>query len=58
MIPDLPLLTFAISILIAFARYAKFAKDLLMQTIGRNLIGSLRNGRTSARPPQAVASTE
>lgn len=57
MIPDAALLTLVFSVLIMAARFGKLAKALMLQLLGNNLIGSLRGGPKSARPPQAVAST-
>jgi hypothetical protein len=58
MVPDLALLTLAMSLLMIMARFARVAKALMSQLLGRNLIGSLRNGHASARPPQALPSSE
>jgi hypothetical protein len=57
-IPDFALLTLAMSLLMIMARFARMAKALMTQLLGRNLIGSLRNGHGSARPPQALPSSE
>jgi hypothetical protein len=58
MIPDVSLLTLAFSLLVVMARFAKLAKAFMMQLLGKNLIGSLRNGHVNNRPPQALPSSQ
>ena len=58
MIPEAPLLTVAFSLLVIMARFARLAKTFMMQLLGKNLIGSLRNGHINNRPPQALPSSE
>ena len=58
MVPDFALLTLAMSLLMIMATFARVAKALMTQLLGRNLIGSLRNGHASAPPPQALPSSE
>jgi hypothetical protein len=58
MIPDAALITAVLSLMVIFARFSRMAKTLLSQLVGKNLIGSLRNGKVNSRPPQAVPATE
>lgn len=57
LVPDVTLLTLAFSILAMAARFGRLAKALMSQLLGKNLIGSLRTGPKSARPPQALPSS-
>jgi hypothetical protein len=54
MVPDVTLLTLVFSVLIMMARFGRIAKALMSQLFAKNLIGSLGNGRKSARQPQAL----
>jgi hypothetical protein len=58
MVPDFELLTLTMSLLMIMARFARVTKALMTQLLGRNLIGSLRNGHASGHPPQAPSSSE
>lgn len=58
MIADVAILSLAMSLLVIMARFANLAKALMMQLLGKNMIGALRGGKTNARPPQAVAAQE
>jgi len=58
LVPDAALITFVLSVMVLLARFAKLAKSLMVQLLGRNLIGSLRNGRANSKPPQALPSQE
>jgi len=58
MVPDFALLTLIVSLLMVMARFARVAKALMTQLLGKNLIGSLRNGHAGARSPQALPSSE
>ncbi len=58
MVPDVALLTVAFSLMVILARFASLAKSFMIQLLGKNLIGSLRNGRVNNRPPQALPSSE
>jgi hypothetical protein len=58
MIPDVALVTLALSLLVTMARFGRLAKAMMGQLLGKNLIGSLRNGHAGARPPQALPSSE
>jgi hypothetical protein len=57
MIPVAELLTVAFSVMVMAARFGRLAKAMMSQLLGNNMIGSLRNGSKSARPPQAVQSS-
>jgi hypothetical protein len=58
MIPDLYLLTVALSFLVMAARFGRMAKSLLAQLFATNQIGSLRHGFKSQYPRQALPSSE
>jgi hypothetical protein len=58
MVPDGALLTVVFSVLAIAARFARLAKTLMSQLLGKNLIGSLRNGHKTIQPPQALPASE
>jgi hypothetical protein len=57
MIPVDALLPVALSVLMLAARFSRLAKAMMAKLLGRNLIGSLRNGHVGARWPQALPSS-
>lgn len=56
--PDAAIISFAFSLLIIMARFARLAASFLTQLFGKNLIGSLRKGGLKSRPPQALPQSE
>jgi len=58
MIPDVALLTLVLSLLAMAARFSKLGMSLIAALLGKDLIGSLRQGYKGAHPPQALPSPE
>jgi len=58
MIPDVALLTLALSFLAMIARFSRLGMSLIAALLGKDLIGPLRHGYKGTRPPQALPSSE